>query len=383
MKVLVLGGDGYLGWATAMYLSAHGHQVLVVDNYLRRNMSRSLERDPLIEVPNMHRRSDIWNSVSGQTIKVGVGDVADYQFLSRLFENFQPSAIIHYAEIPSAPYSMMGRDQAAQTLNNNLTTTLNVVFAIRDFCPSCHLIKLGTMGEYGTPNIDIEEGYLEVEHKGRSDRFLFPKTPGSIYHLTKVQDSDLLYFACRTWNLGVTDLNQGPVYGVQTPEMQEDTRLSPQFAYDDIFGTVLNRFVVQAVVGFPLTVYGKGGQTRGYLNIADTMQCVELALNQPAENGEFRVLNQFTETFTVNDLAEKVVAAASVSGLDARIEHVQNPRRESEDHYYKPMNTGLMDLGLEPHYLTERVLVGMIEFVRRHENQVRRDIISPRVVWKA
>ena len=239
------------------------------------------------------------------------------------------------------------------------------------------------MGEYGTPNIDIEEGYLEVEHEGRSDRFLFPKTPSSIYHLTKVQDSDLLYFACRTWNLGVTDLNQGPVYGVQTSVMQADIRLAPQFAYDDIFGTVLNRFVVQAVVGFPITVYGEGGQTRGYLNIADTMQCVELALNRRAESGEFRVLNQFTETFSVNDLAERVIAAAVALGLDGQIEHIPNPRRESEDHYYNPKNTGLMELGLEPHYLTEDVLVGMIEFVRRYRNQIRREIISPCVVWKA
>jgi UDP-sulfoquinovose synthase len=383
MKVLILGGDGYLGWATAMHLSARGHEVLAVDNYIRRSLSRSLDRDSLVDVPNLNQRADTWGAVSGQRIEVGIGDVADYQFLYRLFEEFQPDAVVHYAEIPSAPYSMMGRDQANQTLNNNLTTTLNVVFAVRDICPTCHLVKLGTMGEYGTPNIDIEEGYLEVEHNGRSDRFLFPKNPGSIYHLTKVQDSDLLYFACRTWNLAATDLNQGPVYGVHTAEMQGDISLAPLFAYDDIFGTVLNRFVVQAVVGYPLTVYGKGGQTRGYLNITDTLQCVELALNRPAAGGEFRVLNQFTETFTVNDLAEKVVAAAASSGLDAQIEHIPNPRRELEDHYYNPKNTGLLELGLEPHYLTEEVLVGMIEYVQRHEPQVRREIISPRVAWEA
>ncbi len=288
---------------------------------------------------------------------------------------------MHYAEQPSAPYSMMGREAAVFTLTNNLVSTCNLIHAVAEFNPDCHIVKLGTMGVYGTPNIDIEEGYLEVEHKGRKHTFLYPKAPGSLYHLTKAQDGDMLYFYCRIWDIRVTDLNQGPVYGVQTEESAQDDRLAPIFNYDDIFGTVLNRFIVQAVAGYPLTVYGNGGQTRGYLNIKDTMACVELSLLNPADRGDYRVFNQFVETFSVNDLAEKVKEAGREIGLEVKISNIPNPRREAEEHYYNPAHTGLKGLGLQPHYLTFDVLVQMVGVVANHKERICQDKIAPQVKW--
>jgi len=380
MKIVILGGDGYLGWATAMHLSARGHEVTVVDNYLRRRLSRELDREALIPVPNLNQRVEIWRALGGREIAVRIGDITDYGFLKSVVTAAAPDGIIHYAEQPSAPYSMIDQQHSALTVSNNLMATHNAVFAVRECAPACQIVKLGTMGEYGTPNIDIEEGYLTVEHKGRSHKFLYPKTPGSIYHLTKVQDSDLLYFAARVWDLAITDLNQGPVYGLETDEARDD-RLAPLFSYDDVFGTVLNRFVVQAVANVPLTVYGKGGQTRGYLNIRDTLQCVELALKAPAKRGEFRVFNQFTETFSVNDLAEHVVRVAKNAGLRVEAKSIPNPRREAEDHYYNPANTGLIDLGLKPNLLTDEVIAGMIAYVQRHSSRIRTDLMQPRVKW--
>jgi len=237
------------------------------------------------------------------------------------------------------------------------------------------------MGVYGTPNIDIEEGYLEVDYKGRQHKFLYPKAPGSLYHLTKAQDGDMLYFYSRIWDLRVTDLNQGPVYGLETEESRQDARLAPIFNYDDIFGTVLNRFLVQAVAGIPLTVYGKGGQTRGYLDIRDTMACVELAIRHPAKAGEYRVFNQFVETFSVNELAARVQAAGEKMDLKVMVQNIPNPRREAEEHYYNPAHTGLMSLGLQPHYLTEEVLGEMLRIVIKYKANIDNNLIYPAVKW--
>jgi UDP-sulfoquinovose synthase len=237
------------------------------------------------------------------------------------------------------------------------------------------------MGEYGTPNIDIEEGWLEVEHNGRQHMFLYPRQAGSLYHTTKIMDTDLLWFYVRTWGLRVTDLMQGPVYGIFTDESAQDERLLPFFNYDEIFGTVLNRFVVQAVAGYPLTVYGKGGQTRGYLNIKDTLNCVRLAVENPAETGELRIFNQFTETFSINDLAAKVKKAGKQLALKVEIEHIENPRIEAETHYYNPKHTGLLDLGLTPHYLSEKDLLEMMEFVRQYKARINKDQIYRNVKW--
>jgi UDP-sulfoquinovose synthase len=382
MRILVLGGDGYLGWPTAMHLTARGHDVAVADNYLRRRLCREQQVDLLFEVPALDERATFWQSDSGHKITVHIGDLNKWDFVAEVFEKFHPQAIVHYAEQPAAPYSMLNREAATLTLNNNLSVTANVIFAVQEFCPDAHIVKLGTMGEYGTPNIDIEEGWLEVEHKGRQHKFLYPRQASSLYHTTKIMDTDLLWFYVRTWGLRVTDLMQGPVYGLFTDENEQNERLLPFFNYDEIFGTVLNRFVVQAVAGYPLSVYGKGGQTRGYLNIKDTLNCVRLSIENPADRGELRIFNQFTETFSVNDLAEKVREAGKQIELNVKVEHVDNPRIEAESHYYNPAHTGLLGLGLTPHYLTEDVLTEMMEFVIRHKNRIKKDQIFQNVKWK-
>jgi UDP-sulfoquinovose synthase len=381
MKILILGGDGYLGWPTAMHLSAHGHDVAVVDNYLRRRMSLEQDVGPLFPVPNLHERAKLWREKSGNDVRVFVGDMNDWDFVASTFTEFTPEVIVHYAEQPSAPYSMLNRETATLTLHNNLGVTANTIFAVREFAPDAHIVKLGTMGEYGTPNIDIEEGWIDLEHKGRKDRFLFPRQAGSLYHTTKIQDTDLLWFYVRVWGLRVTDLMQGPVYGLRTYENDGEEALLPFFNYDEIFGTVVNRFIVQAVAGYPLTVYGKGGQTRGYLNIKDTLNCIRLSIENPADRGELRVFNQFTETFSVNELAERVQQCGSRNGIEVKIEALENPRKELEEHYYNPAHTGLLELGLEPHFLTDDVLDDMLQTVLRYKGAIRNDVIFRGVKW--
>lgn len=382
MRVLILGGDGYLGWPTAMDMASKGHDVCVLDNYLRRNMARETQSEALMPNPNLHERADIFHALTGKRIRVEIGDCANYRTLSALFVDFGPEVLIHYAEQPSAPYSMMGFDQASMTLNNNLNATMNAIWAVMEHAPECHIVKLGTMGEYGTPNIDIEEGWIEIEHKGRKGKFLYPRAAGSLYHTTKVLDTDLLWFYVRTFGLRVTDLMQGPVYGLSTNETDLDSRLFPNFHYDDIFGTAVNRFLVQAVAGVPLTVYGKGGQVRGYLNLRDTLQCVDLAMNNPAGEGELRILNQFTETFSVNDLAERVQRVGNSLGLNVEVKSIENPRKEAEDHYYNPAHSGLMDLGLKPNYMTDDVVEAMLKEVITYKDQIDVSKIMPRVSWK-
>jgi UDP-sulfoquinovose synthase len=381
MNVLVLGGDGYLGWPTAMHLTAHGHKVAVVDNYLRRSLCREENVEPLIEVLNLHQRTDLWESISGYSISTFIGDLTKWEFVEEVFNAFAPEAIIHYAEQPAAPYSMLNRKAAMLTLRNNLEVTANVIFAVKLFCPDAHIVKLGTMGEYGTPDIDIEEGWLEVKHKGRRQKFLYPRQAGSLYHTTKIMDTDLLWFYVRTWELRVTDLMQGPVYGIFTEENRDHEDLYPFLNYDELFGTVLNRFVIQVVADYPMTVYGKGGQTRGYLNIIDTLNCVRLSIENPAPQGELRIFNQFTETFSVNQLAQKVQRVARSLGFKADISTVDNPRKEAEEHYYNPTHTGLLDLGLNPRFLTDDVLARLIEFAARHKKCIRPGQIYRKVSW--
>ena len=382
MRIMVLGGDGYLGWPTAMALRRAGHEVLAIDNYLRRRMAAETQSEALFFNPRLPERAAIFHQMTGKSVGVAEGDCCDFNFLSEQFSRFAPDAVVHYAEQPSAPYSMMGYDEARLTLANNLTATLNMVWAVLRHAPSCHIIKLGTMGEYGTPNIDIEEGWIEIEHKGRSDRFLFPRQAGSLYHTTKILDTDLLWFYVRIYGLKVTDLMQGPVYGLSTEEADLHPQLAPNFHYDDIFGTVVNRFLVQAVAGLPLSVYGKGGQVRGYLNLRDTLQCITLAAANPPGKGQLRILNQFTETFSVNELAERIQRVAAGMGLSVEIQHVDNPRREQEEHYYKPAHRGLLELGLQPHFMTDDAIANMLDRVRAHRDRIIVDRILPRVRWR-
>jgi UDP-sulfoquinovose synthase len=383
MRILILGGDGYLGWATAMHFSKRGHEVHAIDNYLRRRAHGEAGSDSLTPIAgSLPDRAGAWKDVAGREIGVTEGDLCDWDTVARVFDEFRPDTVVHYGEMPSAPYSMKSREHAVFTQYNNVVNTLNVLYAMRDITPDAHLVKLGTMGEYGTPNIDIEEGYIRVDHNGRSDTLPYPKLPGSMYHLSKVHDSHNIHFACRIWGLRATDLNQGVVYGIHTDETKLDDRLLTRFDYDEVFGTALNRFCLQAVIGHPLTVYGKGGQTRGYLNIVDTIQCIELASANPAAAGEFRVFNQFTEQFSVNDLADIVQRAGREYGIDVTVDHVHNPRVEKEEHYYNAKHTKLLDLGLQPHLLSETLVESMFAAIERYRDRVIPDHIEPRTTWR-
>jgi UDP-sulfoquinovose synthase len=394
MHILILGGDGYLGWPTAMYFSSRGYDVTVVDNYFRRNACVELDVGMLYPVPTLVERAKIWNELTGKEIRVVIGDLTDAEVMRGLFDGRVkytwpvdrifpgvPEAVVHYAEQPSAPYSLINYKYANITITNNLLVTNNLIFALRDFSRDTHVIHVGTMGEYGTPNIDIEEGWLEIEHKGRKDRFLFPRQASSLYHTTKIMDTDLMWFGVRMWDLRITDLMQGPVYGLETEDSVIDERLRTIFNYDEIFGTILNRFIVQAIVGYPLTVYGKGGQTRGYLNINDTLQCVHKAAETPAEKGQLRIFNQIMETFSANELAEKVQDVGRKLGYRVEIDHLENPRKEAEEHYYNPAYQGLIGLGVKPHYLTDEVLEGMMRVVEKFEGNIRKDVIFRGIKW--
>jgi len=382
MKICVLGGDGYCGWATALYLSEKGHSVAVVDNFIRRQWDFELGVQTLTPVQPLSDRLRVWRELTGKSIRLFVGDVNDYDFLAGAIEELQPDAVVHFAEQRSAPYSMIDRKHAVFTQVNNVVGTLNLLFALKELRPDCHLVKLGTMGEYGTPNIDIEEGYIRIEHNGRSDLLPFPKQPGSFYHLSKVHDSHNMMFACRIWGLRATDLNQGVVYGTVTDEVVLDEALINRFDYDDVFGTVLNRFCVQAAAGHPLTVYGKGGQTRGFLDIRDTVRCIELACLNPANPGECRVFNQFTEQFSVLELAEMVKSAALKLGIHAEIEHIPAPRVESEEHYYNAKHSRLIDLGLKPHYLSDSLIDSLMNIAIRYQDRIDTSLFLPQVQWR-
>ena len=382
MRICVLGGDGYCGWATALYLSGRGHEVAIADNFLRRQWDLELGTQTLTPIQALNERLRVWQELTGKSIELFVGDVTDYDFLSSLFEDFRPAAVVHFAEQRSAPYSMIDRKHAVHTQVNNVVGTLNVLFAIKEYQPDCHLIKLGTMGEYGTPNIDIEEGYIRIEHNGRSDVLPFPKQPGSFYHLSKVHDSHNMMFACKIWGLRATDLNQGVVYGTVTDETSLDEALINRFDYDDVFGTVLNRFCAQAATGHPLTVYGKGGQTRGFLNIRDTVRCVELACLNPANTGECRVFNQFTEQFSVLELAHMVQAAAQSIGIRVDIDHIPTPRVEAEQHYYHARHSKLIDLGLQPHYLDDSLLESLLNIAVKYHDRVDISLFLPQINWR-
>jgi UDP-sulfoquinovose synthase len=382
MRIAVLGGDGYCGWATALYLSSKGHSVAIVDNFVRRQWDYELGAQTLTPIRPLSERLTAWQQLTGKTIDLFVGDITEYDFLSSVIKDFEPEAVVHFAEQRSAPYSMIDRKHAVYTQVNNVVGTLNLLFAIRELSPECHIVKLGTMGEYGTPNIDIEEGFIEIEHNGRKDTLPFPKQPGSFYHLSKVHDSHNMTFTCKIWGLRATDLNQGVVYGTVTDEVLMDEALINRFDYDEVFGTVLNRFCAQAAIGSPLTVYGRGGQTRGFLDIRDTVRCVELACLNPAKPGEFRVFNQFTEQFTVLGLAESVKTVAEKMGVKVQIDHLPDPRVESESHYYNAKHSKLTDLGLQPHLLSDSLVDSLINIAIRYRDRINPALFAPQVNWR-
>lgn len=382
MRVLVIGGDGYCGWATALYLSNKGHEVAILDSLVRRHWDMELQSETLTPIAPIQTRLQRWQDLTGKTIDLYIGDINNYSFLERSMLEFKPDAVVHFGEQRSAPFSMIDREHAVLTQTNNVVGTLNLLYVIRDHFPDCHLVKLGTMGEYGTPNIDIEEGYITIKHNGREDTLPYPKQPGSFYHLSKVHDTHNIHFACKIWGIRATDLNQGIVYGVLTEETGMDELLINRLDYDGVFGTALNRFCIQAAVGHPLTVYGSGGQTRALLDIRDTVRCVEIACNNPANKGEFRVFNQFTEMFSINDLAMMVKKAGNTLGVDVEVNNLENPRVEAEEHYFNAKNTKLIDLGLQPHYLSDSLLDSLLNFAVKYKERVDKKKILPQVTWR-
>ena len=382
-KVIIFGGDGYCGWPTALHLSDAGMEVCIADNFSRRLWDYELGIGSLTPIQTLQERTAAWRECSEREISVEVGSLLEYEFVARVLERYQPDAVVHFAEQRAAPFSMIDRSHAVFTQYNNVIGTLNLLFGLKEYAPDCHLVKLGTMGEYGTPNIDIEEGFIEIEHKGRKDLLPYPKQPGSFYHLSKVHDSHNIMFTCKVWGMRATDLNQGVVYGTVTKQTEQDERLINRFDYDDIFGTALNRFCLQAALDYPLSVYGKGGQTRGFLDIRDTVRCIELAIDNPPDAGQFRVFNQFTEQFSVLQLAEMVRESGKRFGLDVNIEHTPNPRVELEDHYYNAKHTKLLDLGLQPHYLSESLVDSLLNIAIKYRDRVDPSIIAPRVNWRS
>jgi UDP-sulfoquinovose synthase len=379
MRILVLGGDGYLGWPTAIHLSAAGHEIAVADSLVRRGYDDELGVESLVPIASLDERIAAWRELTGKTLPIYVGDLCDPEFVHNMVRDFQPETIVHFGQQRSAPYSMIDQAHAVYTQTNNLVGNLNVIYAIADIDRDIHLVKLGTMGEYGTPDIDIEEGWITIQHNGRSDRVLYPKRPGSFYHLSKVHDSHNIEFACRIWGLRVTDLNQGVVYGLDTDTTKLDPRLATRFDYDGVFGTVLNRMCIQAVLGHPLTVYGGGGQRRGLINLVDTVECIRISAENPADRGEYRVFNQFTEQLSVRQIAETI--ATEYPG-PCTIEEIDNPRVEAEDHYYNAVNSNLLNLGLEPTLLSATLIGHLFAVVERYRHRVDQAAILPTVRWR-
>ena len=393
-NILILGGDGYLGWPTAMHFSSRGHNVTVVDNYSRRKNFKESGVDFLTPTLDLNERAKIWHESTGKEIKVFIGDLSEINVTKSLFDgtvkydwaiskNFSgiPNCVIHFAEQPSAPYSMLNLEKSDFTIVNNLRVTNNLMWCVKDFSPTTHIIKLGTMGEYGTPNIDIEEGWIDIYHKGQNDRFLFPRQASSIYHTSKIMDTDLLWFGVRTWGLTVTDLMQGPVYGIETDESLKDQRLMTSFSYDEIFGTVLNRFIVQSICNYPLTIYGSGNQKRGYLNLIDTLKCIYAAFENPPTQGKLDIYNQITEVLSVKEIALLVQQIGNERGHKVKIQSVDNPRVEKEDHYYNPKYSGLQELGFKPTLLSSEILNKLFAICEKYSTNINEDTIFKGVKW--
>ena len=380
MRIMILGADGYLGWPTSVELALKNHNLLLIDNFIKRKLIKKYNRKVLVNTPRADKQLTKLKKYN-KKIKFSNIDCTNYDSLSSSFKNFKPDAVIHFAEMPSAPLSMLGDSEGWMTLKNNLQSTYNLISIIKKYNSNCHIIKLGTMGEYGTPNIDIEEGWLNISHKKRTHKFLYPRQASSLYHTSKIMDTDLLWFYVRMSNLKVTDLMQGPVYGVNSSKIMKDACLQPLFTYDDIFGTVLNRFIVQGITNNPLTIYGSGSQIRGYINIKDTINCIMLSLKNPPKAGNLEIYNQFTEQFSINELANRVITALSKIGLDTKICKIKNPRIEKEKHYYNAKNSKLKKLGLKPTLLTENSIIEIANYVKKYKKNIDKSLFQPRIKW--
>ena len=384
MRTLVLGMDGYIGWSLSMHLAKRGHTVSGVDNLSRRDNVESVGSQSAIPILDMEERTRTFKRMHGEDLAFFRGDLLDYDFLADVIKQTRPDSIVHLAEQPSAPFSMIDREHAIYSQHNNVEGTLNVLFAMKDIVPDCHLVKLGTMGEYGTPNIDIPEGFFEIEYRGRKDILPFPKQPHSMYHLSKVHDTANTMFACRVWKLCSTDIMQGVVYGTRTDEMIDDS-LMTRFDFDESFGTVINRYCAEAVVGLPLTPYGQGKQKRGFIDLVDSIQCLTIAIENPAARGEYRVFNQLDEVYSIGELAEKVAKVAHKLGMEAKIQNVENPRTEKAEHYYKVDSENLKKLGFKPTRTLEETAEIMLKDLSKHKNRIleKSEAILPKTKWYA
>jgi UDP-sulfoquinovose synthase len=382
MQVLILGIDGYIGWSLAMHVAKRGHIVSGVDNFARRANVESVGSHSAIPILDMQERLRVFKRMHGQNLSFFEGDLLDYDFLADVIKQTRPDSIVHLAEQPSAPFSMIDKNHAIYTQHNNIEGTLNVLYAMKDLVPESHLVKLGTMGEYGTPNIDIPEGFFEIEYRGRKDVLPFPRQPNSLYHLSKVHDSANVMFACRIWKLCSTDIMQGIVYGTRTQEMTDDS-LMTRFDFDESFGTVINRYCAEAVIGLPLTPYGQGKQKRGFIDLVDSIQCLTVAIENPAARGEYRVFNQLDEVYIIAELAERVVTAARKLGIDVKIKNLQNPRIEKEEHYYKVDHAHLRKLGFKPTRTIEETLSVMLKDLSKCRDRIleKSEAILPKTTW--
>ena len=379
MKVLIFGADGYLGWSTTISLIDYVDELILVDNYSKRKYMRKLGRSPLVNLPKVSTRlKNIKSKVKNTAYQL---DCSAYDSVLNIIKKHKPCAIIHFAELPSAPFSMLNKYYSWETIRNNLESTFNIVHAVKELKLDTHIIKLGTMGEYGTPNIDIEEGWIKINHNRRSDKFLYPRQGSSLYHTSKIMDTDLIWFYTRLYNLSCTDLMQGPVYGIY-PHANSNDNDVPMFTYDDIFGTVLNRFIVQSVINKPLTVYGSGKQIRGYINIKDSVECIKIALQNKPEQGELNIFNQFTEQFSVLQLAELVKSSMNKIDVDVTIKKIKNPRIEKENHYYNAKHSNLRKLGLKPTKLTHSIILEIAEYCMKYKNNIKPKTINPGIKWK-
>lgn len=383
MRVFIAGVDGYLGWPLSIYLVSRGHEVAGADCYLRRDWVQEMGSQSATPISRMTERLKAFRENFGANLQFFKGDLTNYNFVETIFKHFRPEAIVHLGQMPSAPYSMMDVHHAVWTQTNNIVGNLNLLYAMKDVVPDAHLIKLGTMGEYGTPKLDIPEGYFEIEYRGRKDRLPFPRQANSWYHQSKVHDSNNVMMACRLWGLRSTDIMQGVVFGTRTDEMRDDERLLTRLDFDQCFGTAINRFSCQAVIGEPISPYGKGHQKRGFLPLRDSIQCLRIAIENPAEKGECRVFNQFEEVYDVTELAQKVKKATDKLGLKAEIRNLENPRNELEDHYYNPDHRHLLDLGYQPTHDVDREIEIMLKDLMKYKDRIvaRQESLMPDIRW--
>ncbi|MDQ3985988.1 MAG: NAD-dependent epimerase/dehydratase family protein [Actinomycetota bacterium] len=383
MRVFIAGIDGYLGWSLAQQLAARGHEIGGADSFLRRRWVEEMGSWSAVDVPDFDERTRAFKERYDAELRFWEGDLCDYDFVTEIFQDFRPDAVVHLGECPSAPYSMIDMHHAVFVQTNNIVSTFNLLGALKDVRPEAHLVKLGTMGEYGTPGVDIPEGFFEITYRGKKDRMPFPRQAGSWYHWSKVHGSNNVMFACKLWGLRATDIMQGVVFGTRIDEMEGDDRLLTRVDFDQAFGTAINRFCCQAVIGHPLTPFGRGHQKRGFIPLRDSMQCLTLAIDNPPENGEYRVLNQFAEVYDVTELALKVQKVGRELGLPVEVRNLENPRSELEDHYYNPDHQNLFDLGYRRTHDVEAEIAIMLDDLTRFRDRIeaKRDALIPDVRW--